>query len=221
MGVESSDVMPSSVIHLAVASEINKKINRDYKKLMIGAIAPDIWKSVGDSKAKTHFFSSDEVEIPDINKFLVKYKKHLDDDFVLGYYIHLYTDYLWFQYFIPEIFDEGKDIITKLDGTHVKCNGEMLSLYIYNDYTNLNLRLIEEYSFDVSIFYDDIPVFQNIIQEVPMDRIDLIVHKVREIIENTKVHKDLVFNMDNIHQFIQMAVPIIISELEKFINHNK
>ena len=26
-------------------------------------------------------------------------------------------------------------------------------------------------------------------------------------------YKDLVFNMDNIHQFIQMAVPIIISEL--------
>ena len=29
-----------------------------------------------------------------------KYKNHLNDDFVMGYFIHLYTDYLWFKYFI-------------------------------------------------------------------------------------------------------------------------
>lgn len=28
-------------------------------------------------------------------------------DFVLGYYIHLYTDYLWFKYFMTEIEKEG------------------------------------------------------------------------------------------------------------------
>ena len=110
--------MASSVIHMAVASEINKVIRRDNDRLLIGSIAPDISKQVGESKVKSHFLDEQGNDIPNMDRFLEKYKSKLDDDFVLGYYIHLYTDYLWFKYFLPEVYK--KDCVTKLDGTVVK-----------------------------------------------------------------------------------------------------
>ena len=189
--------MASSMIHIAVANEINKKLNRDKSKLLIGTIAPDISKLIGETKVKSHFQDRND-NIPNLDKFLDKYKEKLNDDFVLGYYIHLLTDYLWFKYFMTEIKFEDTNIITKLDGTNVNCNGNMFTLYIYNDYTNLNIKLIDEYNLDLKIFYNEIPKLENIIQEIPMEKIGLIVDKAGEIVENTKEHKDFVFNLDNI-----------------------
>lgn len=207
--------MASSMIHIAVASELNKKLNRDKSKLLIGTIAPDISKLIGESKRITHFVN-DETEsdsIPDLDLFLKKYKNKINDDFVLGYYIHLFTDYLWFKYFLTEIWTE--DMITKLDGTVVKCEGRMALQYIYNDYTNLNINLIDDYNLDLKIFYNEIPKIENIITEIPMNKLFLIVDKAGEIIENTKVHKDMVFNMKNVHKFIETTIDLIMDNLKE------
>ncbi len=205
--------MASSVIHMAVASEINKVIRRDNGRLLIGSIAPDISKQVGESKVKSHFLDEQGNDIPNMDRFLEKYKSKLDDDFVLGYYIHLYTDYSWFKYFLPEVYE--KDCVTKLDGTVVKCNGRMINQYIYNDYTNLNVDLLDIYDMDLNIFYNEPPEFENIIEEIPMDKIRIIIDQVSIIIENTKVKKDLVFNMDNVTKFIKMCVDLITSKLDE------
>ena len=132
--------MASSVIHIVVANEINKKLQKDASKLLIGTIAPDISKEVNETKKNSHFL--DDHNIPNLDKFLLKYQKNLSDDFVLGYYIHLYVDYLWFKYFLTEVYDER--ILKKLDGSIVKCDEKTLFTYIYNDYTNLNIQLIKK-----------------------------------------------------------------------------
>ena len=129
----------------------------------------------------------------------------------MGYFIHLYTDYFWFKYFITEFYSD--DMVTKLDGTVVKCTGNMMVMYIYNDYSNLNIRLLDEYCMDLNIFYNEIPKFSNIIEEVPMDKIQLIVDRASVIIENSKLHKDFIFNIENIKQFISICVDLILSEL--------
>lgn len=203
--------MASSMIHIVVANELNKQLKRDKTKLLIGTIAPDISKLVGESKNKSHFLENEEEDIPNLYSFLNKYKYNLDDDFVLGYYIHLYTDYLWFKYFIPDIYN--KDLIKKLDGTIVKCRGRMAIMYIYNDYTNLNLKLIDNYDLDLKIFYNEIPSLDNIIEEIPMDKISLIVNKAGEIIKNAKETKEMVFDMENVENFIKLSVDIIYSNL--------
>ena len=156
-----------------------------------------------------------EVNIPDLYKFLVKYKNDLNDDFVLGYYVHLYTDYLWFKYFVPQLYDEDTCMITKLDGTEVKCNGGMMAQYIYNDYTNLNTQLLDEYDMDLRIFYNELPEIKNIIEEIPIDRLNILMDKCSTIIENAKESKDMVFNMNYIKQFIEMSLKIIESDLEE------
>ena len=212
-----SDNMASSVIHMAVANEINRVIKRDNDRLLIGSIAPDIWKNIGESKVKSHFLDDESTSIPNIDKFLSKYKNNLDDDFVLGYFIHLYTDYLWFKYFLPEIYNRDNNMITKIDGTIVKCKEDMLNEYIYNDYTNLNIRLLEEYNMDLSIFFNDIPHLDNIIDEIPMDNISIIVDKVGIIIQNTKEQKELIFDIKNIKTFVNLSVELILAKLKELI----
>lgn len=203
--------MASAVIHLAVANEINKKLNRDKSQLLIGAIAPDISKFIGEDKTKSHFLKELDSNIPDIESFLNKYKNNLTDDFVMGYFIHLYTDYLWFKYFVTEFYD--KPMITKLDGTVVKCSGNMLSLYVYNDYTNLNIKLIDKYNMDLKIFYNQLPKLSNIIEEIPMDKMELLLSQMGIIIENSKEKKDYIFNIENIEKFITTSVELILGKI--------
>lgn len=208
--------MASSLIHIAVTNELNKKLNKNKEKLFIGTIAPDISKLVGENKMRSHFLDQND-SIPNLEKFLDKYKKNLNDDFVLGYYIHLYTDFLWFKYFISEVYD--KDIIKKLDGTEVKCNGRMASIYIYNDYTNLNAQLVDKYGLDFKIFYNELPELENIIEEIPMDKLHLIVDKTGTLLLNSKNYKDMIFNLEHVERFIELSVDLIstnLAELELF-----
>ena len=106
-------------------------------------------------------------------------------------------------------------MITKLDGSIVKCNGNMLSIYIYNDYTNMNMKLLDEYNMDLSIFYEEIPYLKNIIDEIPMNEIKTIVDKASIIIKNSKEHKDFVFNIENIKKFIERSTELILAQLKE------
>lgn len=203
--------MASSMIHIVVANELNKILNRNNKKILIGSIAPDISKHIGMTKVESHF-EDDNNNLPNLDKFLLKYKEFLRDDFVLGYYIHLYTDYLWFKYFEPDFYKNG--IIYKLNGTKENVPKEIKKQYFYNDYTNLNLKLIEEYNLDLSIFYEEPPEFNNIIKEIPMDKIQIIIDQAGIIIENSKESKSYVFDMDVVNKFIKTSVDYILSNLK-------
>ncbi len=92
--------MASSVIHLAVAKkyfEKNKGLN--YEKLMAGSLYPDAAKN----KDKTHYTNvnrgTDNVSHirskVDLYSFLQDRKEI--DDFELGWFLHLVTDYLFFE----------------------------------------------------------------------------------------------------------------------------
>ena len=207
--------MASAIIHLAIANEINRRIKHDKDKILIGSIAPDIAKKIGREKITSHFLNEIGNNVPNMDKFLAKYKEYLNDDFVLGYFIHLYTDYLWFKYFLPEVFDEDKEYITKLDGTRVKCTDNMFCQYIYNDYTNLNTELIHAYKLDLGVFYRKLPEIENIIQEIPMDKLQIIVDDTKDIIENAHTKKEFIFKLENIKRFIKTSIELILAELNE------
>ena len=206
--------MASAVIHMAVANELNKTLKRDKSKLLIGSIAPDISKCIGESRKASHFLDFGN-DIPNIERFIGKYKSKLHDDFVMGYFIHLYTDYLWFKYFMPEVYNEESCMITTIDNRIIKGNEEMIKEYIYNDYTNINQTLIDEYNMDLSIFYNEPPEFDDIIEEIPMDRLQVIIDKTSIIIENSKIHKDLIFNIDNIKKFVETSVNLTLAKIQE------
>ena len=210
--------MASSVIHICIANEINKTINRNSKKLLIGTIAPDISKLLGETKFYSHFLDNVNNNIPNINKFLEKYGNYLNDDFVLGYYIHLYTDYLWFKYFIPNIIKGN--YIKELDGTLVEYTKKTFKYYVYNDYSNLNNQLIDRYNFPMKIFYEEIPYIPNIISEIPIDRLNLIVDKTGILIEESKKGKKYLFKIDDIITFIESSKKTILKELDSIYEKN-
>ncbi len=208
--------MASAVIHLAVANEINKTLNRNKSKLLIGSIAPDISKFIGEDKTVSHFIKEKDSNIPDMERFLKKYKNNLTDDFVMGYFIHLYTDYLWFKYFVTEIYKET--IITKLDGTVIKYDEDMLTFYIYNDYTDLNIKLLDKYDMDLKIFYNSLPELNDIIKEIPMKKMQIIVDQMGIIIKNSKEKKNYVFNVKNVETFIKTSTELILSKINEINN---
>ena len=206
--------MASTIIHMAVANELNKKLGRDNNLILLGGIAPDLGKIADGSKLKAHFQDADD-DIPNIKRFLNKYSSKMNDDFVMGYFIHLYTDYLWFKYFIPELFNSDKEIITKIDGTKVKCNEKIFTLYVYNDYTNLNTRVLDEYNMDLSILYNELPKINNIIEEIPLNKLNLLINETSYIIENSKEKKEYVFDIEDIKTFITTTVDLTYAYLKE------
>ena len=121
--------------------------------------------------------------------------------------------FLWFKYFLTEI--RGKNIITKIDGTKIKYTGNMDLIYIYNDYTDLNMKVIDKYSLDLKIYYNDIPIIDNIITEIPIDKLNILLDNTGQIIENSKSHKNMVFNMEHINQFIKTTIELLDGNLKE------
>ena len=206
--------MASSIIHICVANEVNKKVNKKKQDILIGSIAPDISKHIGKTKKESHFLDNIDEDLPNLDRFLKKYKNNLNNDFVLGYYIHLYTDYLWIKHFLPEFYNG--EYIYKLDGSIEKINEDEKIYYIYNDYTNLNISLIDEYDLDLKIFYNDVPEFENIIKEIPMDKLKLIIDKTGIIIKNAKENNTYyVFDKNIVTKFINFCVDIILQDINE------
>ena len=209
--------MASAVIHIAVAKEINKDLKMNEKELFLGTIAPDISKQLGESKVKSHFLLNDKTDLPIFDKFLDKYKNNLNNPFIMGYYIHLFTDYLWFKYFIPEI-TNSSDYIKVLSGNKIKCTKEEIEKLIYNDYTNLNISLIEEYDLDLSLFYEDIEIPNIKFDEIPLNKLQVIVDQMGIIIENSKKEYTYSFNIDNVKQFSELCKKIISNDTATRLN---
>lgn len=107
--------MPGYVIHLAIAEkylEKNKKEN--YDEFIDGVIYPD----ETDNKYKTHYWN--EMRSVNLSNFFKENK--LDTSFNRGYFLHLLTDYLFYNKYI-----------------------EYWSTDIYTDYDLLNPYLLKKY----------------------------------------------------------------------------
>lgn len=109
--------MPGYVIHLAVAEEYLKKHknkSEKYDEFIAGVIFPD---SVKD-KSETHYGATSSVS--NLYEFLKE--NQIDNSFKRGYFLHLLTDYLFYNHYI-----------------------DCISKDMYNDYDILNKKLIEKY----------------------------------------------------------------------------
>ena len=117
--------MAGYVIHLAVANEYLKKYKEDIKnkeEFINGIIYPDQTKIKGETHYSP-YYSSDV----DLYEFVLDKKGELDTDFNKGYFLHLLTDYLFYnKYFrLPVDIDTAPGL--------------------YHDYDVLNDEIIEKY----------------------------------------------------------------------------
>lgn len=207
--------MASTIIHLAVAKELEKnlKINNKYD-YYLGSIAPDLSKQIGESKIESHFLKNTYKEsVPNIKLFTSKYPNFKDNSFDLGYYVHLYTDKLWFEEFMDEIAFQNS--VKLLDGTilEVTDRNEIQQL-IYSDYTNINIKLIDEYNLDLSLFYEEFKTPKTKIEEIQVDKLNFLINKMGILIENSKEEKLYTLDIFNIKEFIEKTVKEIEKELD-------
>ena len=125
--------MPGYMIHLAIAKEYTKKHKNqidDYNKFIEGVIYPD---SVSD-KSITHY--GEKSSKANLKEFLLE--NDIEDSYNKGYFLHLVTDYLFYNKFL-----------------------DYFSKDIYNDYDILNKYLKEKYDVDIpkkvekNVFYKE------------------------------------------------------------------
>lgn len=206
--------MASAIIHLAVAKTLEQYLNienpRDY---YLGSIAPDIAKQIGESKQRSHFLINSRDDIPNIELFTSKYPNFKENSFDLGYFIHLYTDKIWFSKFTSQIY--SGNYIKLLDGTVITSSPEEIMKIVYQDYTNLNIQLLDEYKMDLSLFYEEFIVPNTSIEEIPKEKLNILIDKMGLIIENSKEEKPYTFDIFLVLQFIDEASQEILNILNK------
>ena len=110
--------MPGYTIHLAIAKKhFEKNDIKNQNEFLKGAISPDLL-----DKSISHYGESSSS--PDFNKFLET--NSLDSEYNQGYFLHLITDYLFYNKFLKKFSNE-----------------------IYRDYDKLNEFLINKYNLEI------------------------------------------------------------------------
>ena len=201
--------MASAVIHLCVAKKVNSYVQKNEREFSLGAIAPDIAKLVGESKNRSHFLDEDDSEDtpPHYERFINKYKDRLNNAFELGYLVHLMTDFYWFKDYVYQYIE---DYTNDKSVTYTA-----IKKIIYNDYTSLNQDLIDDYMLDLYYFQNQIDYPESPIDEIPMDKLDVLVEKMGLIIKNMGDNKSLMIDEKRIILFIESCGNKIISDLIK------
>lgn len=201
--------MASAIIHLCVAKRINEKLKLPETSFFLGSIAPDLSKQIGETKIKSHFLNfSSEDSIPDCDAFVSKYRKYLDNPFELGYLIHLLTDKYWFRDYVYQYinrYDSSKSL-TYSAIKHI----------IYDDYTKINQDLIDYYNLNLYMFSNEIPYPVSKIEEIPIDKLPILIEKMSIIIANMNTSKTIMFNVNEIILFIENCSQKIIEDLKNY-----
>lgn len=206
--------MASAIIHLAVAKKLLDYIKVENKKdYLLGSIAPDISKQIGSSKVSSHFLINTKPDVPNIQMFIDKYPNFINNSFDLGYFVHLYTDKLWFNGFLEHFIYNNS--IKLLDGTVIETTKEEMQNMIYSDYTNMNIELIDKYEIDLSLFYEEFQIPKTNILEIPTYRLDILINKMGILISNSKQEKAYTLDINQVEQFIDYTCNEIINKLQE------
>ncbi len=170
--------MPTWAIHLATAKRVSEKININKNIFTFGNILPDIpneyvVKEITNhvSHARTHF----EVDVLivehmekryDLRNFAEQYKSKFSNPLMLGYYVHLLTDYFWNDKTYGEhgIYDEEKHRIglTLNNRERILCSTEKARQIKTHDF-----RIFSKYIYDHHLA--DKPEYQEEIKEYLKD----------------------------------------------------
>lgn len=192
-------------------------------------------------KLETHFRDVNGIDLilnsPKLDYFINKYRELLVRDFsVMGYFFHLYTDKVFFEYFyncVISCLDENYQP-TKFvhNNKYIKINknGNILLKdefwnsrhNIYEDYTKLNSYFIQKYGVvksQIEKLFDEEVINPGIV-EVDYSQIDEVLGKMSDyILEGNKFSSDdlLAFNREEFEDFILRKVGNFYLEYHEMI----
>lgn len=203
--------MASIMIHICVAKKVNEYLKMPEKMLFLGTLAPDLSKELKDSREKSHFYNESSI---DLEKFVEKYRYKLWDPYVMGYFVHLLTDKIWEEEFVPKFVK--KDDIKLQQGGMSLSSLEVINKLIYEDGTNLGITLIDKYEPKLSLFYDDLELPKVVVDEVDTSKLGILINKMSTILANAKKEKTLIFDWGDVICFIDEVSNYIINYIKKY-----
>jgi hypothetical protein len=132
--------MGSRVMHYCVSTILTQKLNINDSQFLLGGLAPDVHKGMGELKDISHFMKKDEggVGYVDHHSFYDKYLINNTTPFSLGYYFHLLTDDIW----LKEVYYK------KIKWLPQDIKSEAKRQY-YRDFWILNGKLIDYYCLEL------------------------------------------------------------------------
>ena len=85
---------------------------------------------------------------------------------------------------------------------------------IYRDYTRLNMKLIDEYELNLYFMCNNIILPSSKIEEIPIDKLQLVIDKMSIIIKELDDSKTVMFDMDDINEFVLECSKMVIRDLK-------
>lgn len=252
--------MPSFVIHSIALSSLEKHLNisnDDQKRLFIGNLLPDAKNKpidpnlsdkenrliIQEEKVSTHFRTNLDgvLTYPDIDKFLYKYKKECSNNIMsLGYFFHLYTDYYFFNKFLPTKikFLDSNNIVTfkksDISNVLIEKNKSILSedvffsktddKSLYIEYNRLSNFLIKRYNLNIN--YEELINFINTkkliinIDETSYKNSKQVIDKLNDLIVEAKSFNNeelFIFDNTDIDDFTECVVTSFLNKYDDLL----
>lgn len=232
--------MAGYIIHLAVAKRYidikyqNELDDTNRAKLLFGSLAPDLLKTDNFGRSATHFSEKETYfdKLPNYHKFMRKYD--LNDSFLIGYLIHLITDYYFYGNYLEDrlelVYDKKVasnkyDNIFKIKGTNKFITWQELEQEtgIYRDYDILDIPIQNHYAFNYWDIRQDISSIKSCIEDIVInyDKLtDIPISELKFRLDTAKYKlqfndKPLILNYDSIIEFIESTTQKCIEILKK------
>ena len=127
----------------------------------------------------------------------------------MGYFIHLLTDKYWFRDYVYQYIERFAKENNKKKLTYTAIRD-----IIYNDYTNINIDLIDLHGLTLDLFSNEIEYPKSKIKEIPIDKLPVIVEKMGLIIKDSTQEKTFMFDVKDIEIFInKLNIDILTSKI--------
>lgn len=229
--------MPSWGIHLATATRICEKINIDKDLFLLGNLLPDInngylIENITCIKKydETHYskitnINGQEEILPDLELFYKENKENLKDSTILGYFVHLLTDYSWNKsaYLNHGVVNDKKERIGMIKNTKeiFYCDNEKARILKTNDFNIYSHMLYKKGEVDLPNIKDDMLDKINKIRTLEVYKQDLKI--LEEYLKDEKCQKEEgkidknyeIYTQDEIEEQFENAILFILDILKK------
>lgn len=219
--------MPTHKMHMAIANRVNETLKLDNDMVMIGSVLPDLTKD--KRHRQSHFKNGKEGVEGTANpyKFLIKYKKDLENPVMVGYLIHLLTDRYFNSYVFQNyyIYDENTHLIgIKFHNEEAKLPIEKIRYEKHRDFYVYDKYLIENGQVDKFKSTDCIKNISNT-EDAKFDKnlIKTYIQNANKDIENGKTGNYLKelkidFNVMTLED-LNIQLDKCVNQILKFINN--
>lgn len=218
--------MPNWGEHLLIANKIQKKIKLDENLFLFGNILPDVQdgflvkgiSNIQPHKANHYDFNSKRV----YENFYDIYCKKMDNPIIIGYLIHLITDFLWNEMFYNEkCVKENDKLIGFINRNGELIRGDKIDLRVnkQSDFRVFSSYIYKKHNMKLPEFSSEVAQNANIIENININDDD--VRKVIEYINDTKTNSSnknqemQIFTIEELEKQIDNTVDFVCSFLEK------